>query len=233
MKRNFALYAICWAALLVLFNVIVFVTPAEAMGMSKFGGAFWSGYGGITLAFIGQLVCAYFAFRADSAKKFFYRVSLITISYAALILTVIAGVVCMVVPGLPNWAGIVICLVILVFSAVVVVGAKAAGDTVSSVDEQVKAKTAFIKSLTVEAEGLASRAKSGPVREEAQRVYEGVRYSDPMSNGELAGIEGQITLKFAAFSDAVAADDGEKVKSIAGELLALLSDRNNRCKLLK
>lgn len=233
MKRNFGLYAICWAALLALFHVIVFVTPAEAMGMSKFGGAFWSGYGGITLAFVGQLVCAYFAFRADSAKKFFYRVPLITISYAALILTVIAGVVCMVVPGLPNWAGIVICLVILVFSAVVVVGAKAVGDTVATLDEQVKAKTAFIKSLTVEAEGLVSRAKSGPVREEAKRVYEGVRYSDPMSNGELAGIEGQITLKFAVFSDAVAADDGEKVKSIAGELLALLSDRNNRCKLLK
>ena len=43
MKKNFKFYAITWAILLALFNILVFLTPNEAAGMTKFGGAFWSG----------------------------------------------------------------------------------------------------------------------------------------------------------------------------------------------
>lgn len=233
MKKNFKLYAICWAILLALFNVIVFVSPAEAMGLSKFGGAFWAGYLFITLAFIGQLVCAFFAFKADSAKKFFYRIPLITISYTALLLVTAAGAVCMAIPGLPNWVGIVVCFAIVAFSAVSVIGAKAAEEAVVDMDEKIKGRTLFIKSLTVDAQGLASRAKSDVVKAEAKKIYEAVRYSDPMSSEGLTDLEAQITLQFAAFSDAVAADDGASAKAVADELLTLIGDRNNRCKLLK
>ena len=44
MKSKFKMYVIVWAAVVVLFNVIVFITPNEVAGMSKFGGAFWVGY---------------------------------------------------------------------------------------------------------------------------------------------------------------------------------------------
>lgn len=45
MKSKFKMYVIVWVAVVVLFNVIVFITPNEVAGMSKFGGAFWVGYG--------------------------------------------------------------------------------------------------------------------------------------------------------------------------------------------
>ena len=61
--------AICLA----VFNVAVFATPSEVSEFSKFGGAFWVGYIFITLSFIGQLICAYFAFKVDSLQKFFYN----------------------------------------------------------------------------------------------------------------------------------------------------------------
>ena len=54
-------------------------------GASKFVGAFWTGYIFITLAFIGQLVCSYFALKAESLQKMFYNIPLITISYTGLI----------------------------------------------------------------------------------------------------------------------------------------------------
>ena len=50
MKKTFGFFAIIWALFLALFNVIVFVTPNEAGGMTKFGGAFWVGYIFITIA---------------------------------------------------------------------------------------------------------------------------------------------------------------------------------------
>ena len=43
MKLKFRYYAVAWAALVVLFHVIVFMTPNELKGMNKFGSSFWVG----------------------------------------------------------------------------------------------------------------------------------------------------------------------------------------------
>ncbi len=233
MKNLFKYYGVCWAVLVAVFNLIVFIVPNEMVGMNKFGGAFWSGYVFIMLAFAGQLVCAYFAFKAENKQKFFYSLPLITISYAATIASVIVGTLCMVIPNLPNWVGIIICLVILAFSAVSVVKAKAAADVVSEIDKKIKVKTLFIKSLTVDVESLMARAKTDEINAELKKVYEAVRYSDPMSDEALSGIESQITLKFDLLSKAVAEGNAEAVRSAAEELVILINDRNKKCKLLK
>ena len=79
MNKRFRTYAAIWAILFALFNVICFVSSNEMAGVSKLDGAFWNGYIFITLAFIGQLVCSYFAFKAESLQKMFYNIPLITI----------------------------------------------------------------------------------------------------------------------------------------------------------
>ena len=68
MKKGFKSYLICWAILLTLCNLLCFVTPAEWYGFNKFGGSFWAGYAVITLAFLGQLACAYKAFPAENSS---------------------------------------------------------------------------------------------------------------------------------------------------------------------
>ena len=154
MKKVFNSYAIIWAILLAVFNVICFVTPNEVAGMSKFGGAFWAGYVFITIAFIGQLVCAYFALKTDSNTRLFYNIPIIRISYIGLIVTVIVGALCMAIPDLPNWVGIIVCMLVLAFTAIAVIKANTASDIVESIDTKVKAKTLFVKSLTIDAESL-------------------------------------------------------------------------------
>lgn len=233
MKKTFKIYIACWAVLLALFNLIAFLTPSIIGEIGKFTGSFWVGYIFVTLSFIGQLVCAYFAFKEENLQKFFYNVSLIKISFTSTVLTVIAGGLCMALPFIPAWVGAVVCLIILGFSAASVLKAKAAVDIVSSVDEKIKVQTFFIKSLTVDAETLMSRAKSDSVKSDIKKVYEAVRYSDPMSNDALSGVESQITLKFDALSKAVEADNAQAVKSSAEELIILVNDRNKKCKLLK
>ncbi|MBQ9949706.1 MAG: hypothetical protein IJO93_03170 [Clostridia bacterium] len=91
----------------------------------------------------------------------------------------------------------------------------------------------FIKSLTVDAESLMSRAKSETIKAECKKVYEAVRYSDPMSNGALVSIESDITIKFSKLSEAVISENSETVATLADEIIILLGDRNKKCKLLK
>lgn len=230
MKKDFKIYAICWAILFTVFNVVCFVIPSEVAGMSKFGGAFWAGYIFITLAFIGQLICAYFAFKAENLKKLFYKLPLITISYTGLILTIVFGALFMAIPNLPNWIGIIVCLLILAFNAIAVIMASWAGDLVDSIDEKVKTQTQFIKLLTVDAQGLINRAKSAMVKNECKKVYDAIRYSDPMSSEALSVIEAKITVKMDEFTNAISEDDSERSKEIADELVLLVKERNNKCK---
>ena len=233
MKKAFKYYALIWAILFIAFNVICFVTPNEMFGLSKIDATFWVAYAFITAAFIGQLACAYIAFKADNLKKMFYNLPLITVSYTGLILMLIAGAVTMAIPGLPSWVGAIICILILAFTAIAVVKAKGASDAVEAIDEIIKGQTSFIKFLTVDADSLLARAKSEQVKAECKKVYEAVRYSDPMSNESISVIEAKITVKMDEFSSAIVADDAEKAKEIADEIVILIGDRNNKCTLKK
>ena len=232
MKKVFKFYSIIWAVLLALFNVISFVSVGWA-GISKYTPSFWIGYAFITLSFIGQIVCAYFALKDNDIKKTFYNVSLIAASYTGLILSFVFGGLCMLLSPLPYWVGIILCTIILGFNVIAVVKATAAIDIVGGIDKKVKEKTLFIKSLTVDSETLMSRAKSEAVKAECKKVYEAVRYSDPMSNGALVSIESEITIKFSNFSDAVVSDKFNVASECATELVILIDERNKKCKLLK
>lgn len=231
MKKGFKTYIAAWAILLALFNIICFATPTEIAGMTKFGGAFWAGYVFITVAFIGQLACAYFALKAENLKRLFYNLPLITVSYAGLTLTVTFGAVCMAIPGLPNWVGIIVCTVILAFTAIAILKSKAAGDIVAETDEKVKVQTTFIRNLTADAEGLMSRAQTAEAKANCKKVYEALRYSDPMSSDGLAEIEAEISKSFEAFSAKI--KSGEASSNLAEELVNLIGDRNRKCKVMK
>lgn len=232
MNKKIKVYALVWLILFALFNVLCFVTPNESVGMSKFGGAFWAGYIFITIAFIGQLVCACIALKTDDKTKLFYNIPIIRLSYTGLILTMIFGGLCMVIPDLPNWVGILICLLILAFNAIAVIKAKAAADIVENVDTKVKTQTFFIRSLTVDADTLMASAESDEAKAACRKVYEALRYSDPMSNEALATVENQIAQKFGALSSAVTVGSAN-IDKLADELVVLIGDRNKKCKLVK
>ena len=226
MKKNFKFYAVSWAILLVLFNVICFATPNEAAGMDKFGGAFWAGYAFITAAFIGQLICAYIAFKAENNEKFFYNVPLIALSYSGAVLTAVFGAAAMAVPNVPNWVGIIGAAVILAFTAIRIVSAKAAGEEALKTGEKLESKTEFIKKLRAEAEALMPKAKTEEEKTSVRRVLDALKYSDPVSGDALFEIEGKINDMFSAFS--VSLDEAAEK-----ELLALIKEREIKCRAMK
>ena len=139
----------------------------------------------------------------------------------------------MLVSPLPYWVSIILCAVVLGLNIVAVLKAAIAIEIVNEVDEKVKTSVLFVKSLTADAEILLDRAKSENVKTDCKKVYEAFRYSDPMSSNALATVENEISTKFSELSNAVASDNAEEVSEIAKELVALISERNKKCKLLK
>lgn len=234
MKKNFKFYALIWAILLAVWCAVVFlVRPIIPGYVINYDVRFWIAFMFIVAAFIGNLVFAYFAFKAENLKKMFLNIPLITVSWSALIAMLVVGSGLMLIPNCPAWISAIVSIVVLAFNAIAVIKAAWAADTVGKVDEKVKAQTSYIKNLTVDTENILARAKSEPVKTECKKVYEAVRYSDPMSNEDISVIEAKITVKVDDFSSAVGADDAEKAKEIADEIVILVDDRNRKCKLLK
>ena len=232
MKKGIKFYVPCWAIVLAVFNVITFAVPMT-VNVNKFTPSFWIGYAFVTLMFIAQLACSIVFFKQDNNGKIFLNVPVISLSYTALLVSIIVGAVAMAVPFVPYWVGIVVDVLTVAFYAVAIISSKAAADTIENIDNKVKTQTFFIKSLTVDAESLLPRAKSDETKAIAKKVYEAIRYSDPMSNEALSSVESQITIKFNEFSNAVIEDDKPLAESLGNEMIILVNDRNKKCKILK
>ncbi|MBQ6342281.1 MAG: hypothetical protein IJI41_04060 [Anaerolineaceae bacterium] len=229
-NKVFRKYVIIWLIALIMFNVVCFVVPTEIDGMSRLTGSFWTSYVFITIALLGNLASAWFALKAETPKKLFYNMPLLTISYTGLILMLIIGSVFMIVPSLPQWLGIIICFLILAFTAIAVIQANTAAELVQNTDAKIRQQTSTMRELTAQAESLIYQAKSEDVRAECQKVYEMLRYADPMSNEALSIIEVKIKVKIDELSQSIFSNNVEKMKGIVNELLILVEERNVKSK---
>ena len=232
MKKKFNLYIVAWALLLGLFNLCVFIVPAWP-NIEKYTPSFWIGYIITTIAFIGQLACTWMAVKDDKIKKIFYNISLISVSYAALIGTVSVALIFMVITPLPYWIAAIGCSLVLVANVVAVLKAKTAIDIVESVDAKVEQATSFICSMRVDSENLIARASASDIQDMCKKVRDAFKYSDPMSSPKLASIEGDINTRFGALKEAVLSANSEAVAAEGAELLILIKERNTTCKMFK
>ncbi len=229
MKKTFGIYTVGWLAVLALFNVVTFAIPGDG----KYDNLFWFAYAFITLGFICQLACTYTVFQGKNLQKSFYNIPIFNISVTSLISMLIVGGLCMAVESIPNWVGIIACSAVLVFNIIAVAKATLAISVVDEIDTKIKTKTLFIKMLTADAQVLMQNNTDSELAIIVKKVYEEIRYSDPMSDDALASVESRISAGFAVFSDAVSNNNIEQTKAEADKLIRLINERNAKCKILK
>lgn len=232
MKKNFKFYSLGWILLLGLFNLIAFITPALP-DTEKYTASFWIGYSFITAAFIGQFVCTWFVLKENCAKKTFYNISLLTTSYAGMISTFVVGLICMVIPPIPYWLAAILCSVILVINIYVFAKAKIAVDYISHIDKKIEKATSFTYDMREESESVLARAKDDESKAICKKVRDAFKFSDPMTKAALNDIEAEIKNHFDNFKAAIREGKIDEVSSESEELLALISERNSKCKRMK
>lgn len=188
---------------------------------------------GILVALVGLAVAIFGTMKAElsTKEKTFLGVSFITEAYALSIASVALGIVYYLLVPIA-WVGIIFAVALAAFGLVTFMKVKVAVDEVEKVGEKVNTQTQYIKMLTVDAQNLMNRATTPEAKEAAKKVYEAVRYSDPMSNDALSIIEAKITVKFDEFANEVNAG-GSRVTDLADELVVLVKERNNKCRVLK
>lgn len=221
MKRKGLAYAVLTIAF-ALFNVVVFAIPTEKTA------TFWIAYAFSAIAFLLQIVIWKLAFKGtDTIKSKFLGIPLLSVGFRYLVIQVIAFAVFMIFPALPTWIPVVVCSVILGGSAICLIGTETGREEINRVEEKVKRKVFYIKSLQVDVEMLAETESDPTIKAELTKLAEKIRFSDPVSSDALAEIESEIVNKIKEI-------EASKDKlAIIAVTTALVEERNKKAKILK
>lgn len=222
MKKNSSKGYLILGILFVLISVIAFAVPSAKTAV------FWISYAFTVIAFAAQIIIWNAALgRSESLKSKFLGFSVVHIGIVYLVVQIIALIVFLSIPTLPIWSAAVACVAIAGVSAICMIVSDVGCSEIERVSTKAQEKTFYIKQLQVEVELLAGAETDTATKSALTQLAEKIRYSDPMSNEQIADIEDQITEKITDLKSA--ADKVEIIK----ELNSLLDERNKKVKHLK
>lgn len=222
MKKNSSKGHLILGILFILISVIAFAVPAAKTA------TFWISYAFTVVAFAAQIIIWKAALgRSKSLKSKFLGFPVIHIDIVYLVVQIIALGIFLFIPTLPIWSAVVVCVVIAGVSAVCMIASDVDRSEIDRVSAKVQEKTFYIKQLQVDVELLASAETDVATKSALIQLAEKIRYSDPMSDEQLADTEDQIIAKIAELKSST--DKAE----IINELNSLLDERNRKIKILK
>ncbi len=190
---------------------------------------------GLLIAFVGTIIAIVFVLtlKVDTKEKMFLTIPQFRTAYIVFVLTLILSVILLFIDVVPDFVVYILIALIYGWASISMLKTNVAISAVEEIDKKVKVQTTFIKALTIDAEHLMNTSKTTEIKTLTKKVYEAVRYSDPMSNAALVETEEKIQKIFWEFGNAVNGEDFENASSIADELLSLINIRNKKCRLLK
>lgn len=222
MKKNSSKGYFILGILFILVSVIAFAVPAAKTA------AFWISYTFTVIAFAAQIIIWKAVLgRSESLKSKFLGLPVLHIGIVYFVVQVVALIVFLSIPTLPIWSAVVACAVIAGVSAVCMIASDVGRSEIERVSAKVREKTFYIKQLQADVELLASAETDTTTKSALMQLAEKIRYSDPMSDGQLADIENRITEKIAELKASA-----DKAK-IINEINSLLDERNRKIKIMK
>ena len=223
MSKNSKLGYLALAVTFIVVSVIAFVVPTEKNSV------FWIAYCFTVIAFVLQIIVWNVAFgKTETMKSKFLGLPLIQVGVTYLIIQIIAFAIMAYFAGhIQPWIPVVVCLPLLGFTAIEIIGAEVGRNEINRVEEHVGSKVFSIKSMQVDVGQLANIEKDEKTKDALHKLAEAIRYSDPMSADELEAIEQQISDKIEEMKQT------DNKAMLIQELQELIAERNAKCKLLK
>ena len=207
--------------------IFILITVVSLAIPTSKGAAFWIAYIFTVVALAVQIVLWKRTFDHKELKSKFLGFSIVHIGIVYLVVQVAVLFVFVFAEKLPAWSALVICTVIAAMAAICMIAADVGRTEIERVEQKVQGKVFYIKNLQVDIEILASVEKDAETKEKLKLLAEKVRFSDPMSNEQLASLEEKISI---AAGKLKSSDD--KLE-IINQLNKLIDERNKKVETLK
>lgn len=221
MKKNSTKGYVILGILFALVSIIAFAVPSIKTE------TFWIAYVFTAVAFASQIFIWNKALGKEDLKSKFLGLPVVHIGIGYAIVQTVAFAMFLFVPTLPAWSAIVVCSVIVGVSAVCMISSDAGRNEIERVEAKVQKKVFYIRELQVDVELIAAAETDADTKAALTQLAEKIRFSDPMSNEQLADLENKISVKVMELKTAT-----NKVEIIT-EIISLLNERNKKCRILK
>jgi hypothetical protein len=80
---------------------------------------------------------------------------------------------------------------------------------------------------------MREKITDADLKKTLQKLSDAIRYSDPVSNPQLAELESNIEQSAALLAQELETENTPAVQNICDRMMQLLNERNRKCKLLK
>jgi len=216
----------------VFYNVILFTIS----GFTGLSAAFWFSYVFMLAAIALNIAARSLLFRDKdriTAKDWFFGYPVLRHGYIYLIVEFIASTLFMVIPNCSAKVAVVVQLLILAAYLVFAVSCLFAKETIEELDERIKDKVLFVRSMQVDLQTIASRCADPVTGTMIKKLAEKMRLSDPMSHETLFELEKDIALEISRLKSDVEQRSFDTAKERYTDIDQLLDERNRKCKILK
>lgn len=207
--------------------IFILITVVSLAIPTSKNAAFWIAYIFTVVALAAQIVLWKRTFGHKELKSKFLGFPIVHIGIVYLIAQVAVLFVFVFAEKLPAWSALVTCTVIAAMAAIFMIAADVGRTEIEKVEQKVQGKVFYIKNLQVDIEILASAEKDTKIKEQLEQLAEKIRFSDPMSNEQLAPLEERIAI---AVESLKSSDD--KLE-IINQLNKLIDERNKKVETLK
>lgn len=212
--------------LFVVYAVVSFCIPVER------GTLFWVAFSSGVVAFVMLWYTFQKAFgTASTATSKVLGWPIFKVGYTYLALQMVLGLVLMVASAyIPNWVGYIAEVALFVWAAVCLTATQVAREAVTKIGEKKAVKTQFILEFRSQVNGFVVTQSSKPWAKELTDLAEAVKFSDPVSSGNLESIEQELFDKFLALKEVVKTENPAQITSACQAFLNCLAERNAMCK---
>jgi len=188
-KKNLVLTGVIYAIIFAVYNILVFTI------FKNYSPVFWISYSFMCIAFVTQILSMMLSFKTADVETIFFGIPLVSLSIYYILAELFVSTTFMVF----QIAGVTIATVIqiVIFAAFLVIAiiALMARDTVQDVGEKIRENVQNIKSMLVDVDMLISQCQDAELKSKLRKVSETIKYSDPIKNESVAGVEQRIMQK--------------------------------------
>lgn len=228
MNRNRGRGLAVLAILLVVFSVIAFVVPFAKTAV------FWIGYVCGVFAILFQAYLFRSAFADSQARSRYYGFPIARIGLIYLAAQMAVSIVEFALAGIvPNWAALIINVLLLAFALIGCVAAETARDEVVRQEEQGRKRTDVMQEMRSLTAALVNQCADPDLKKTMTKLAEKFRYSDPVSSEKTAAMETAMKEQIEVIRKSLTAGETDKARQECEKLLQALNERNRVCKASK
>ena len=171
--------------------------------------------------------------KGEEVKSLLNSFSIYYITVIYFVAQLLLGLLCMILNEGPMPLLVVLEVIlhaVYIFFVIVSVMGK---NTISDIEQHQKEKVYFVKSIAADLGLVAGKIQDEELKSKVEKIAEIAKFSDPMSNQSLAGIEATISTKVEELKNAVEEGKLEGLNEIIDKIEEKFAERNEKCKLLK